>query len=115
MLSNAPDQIVVVYHSAVLLVGVFITYKAVFYKDDRNKESKQNINCEAKIKEISTLKHEIIHLKNTLTGLGGCTGNQGIDNNQNIEPAAGNNDQVVEDKIAFFMEEDISLEGRNTA
>ena len=34
VLSNAPDQVLVVYHSAVLLVGAFIAYKAVFYKDE---------------------------------------------------------------------------------
>ena len=62
VLSNAPDQVVVVYNSAVLLVGVYITYRAVFYKDDRSTQNTeaQDVSCDAKEKEIATLEHKIM-------------------------------------------------------
>ena len=65
VLSNAPDQVLVVYHSAVLLVGAFITYKAVFYsnKDESSQKGKQSTNCAAKAKEIAAVERQIIHLE----------------------------------------------------
>ena len=80
-LSNAPDQVVVVYNSAVLLVGAYITYKAIFYKEDNGgQQNKQDVNnIDAKMKEIATLEHEIAYLQCIIIDKGGKDQNDNQD------------------------------------
>ena len=100
VLSNAPDQVVVVYHSAVLLVGAYITYKAVFYEDSKGKPNKQN-HCinnwdDTKMREIETMENEITHYQ--------CMIDENDVPNCCCNGGRRRLNQVAEDKVKFLRE-----------
>ena len=62
LLSNAPNEAVLVYQSALVLAGAYITYKAIFEKV-KDPEKALIIDCQMKTNEISLLKNQIAMLQ----------------------------------------------------
>ena len=60
-LSNAPNEVVVIYQSAVVLVGGYITYKAVF----KNENCQQELDCNVWNNDIALSEDEIALLRRT--------------------------------------------------
>ena len=65
-MNSIPNEGIIVYQTALILLGAFITYKALF-KSKKNKQYKHNINHQQQIKEseIASLEIEIKCLSNT--------------------------------------------------
>ena len=61
-LSNAPNDLVVIYQSAIVLVGGYITYKTVFQRKG-NEQDKLACDYHLKKNEIARLEDEIADLK----------------------------------------------------
>lgn len=71
LLSNAPNEAVLVYQSALVLAGAYITYKAIFEKV-KDPEKALIIDRQMKTNEIALLKNQIAMLqddKNRITFL----------------------------------------------
>ena len=60
-LSSAPNEVLVIYQSAIILVGGYITYKAVF----KDKPSQFKFNCDQMNNDIAVLEDELAHFKHT--------------------------------------------------
>ena len=83
-LRRAPSEVLVIYQSAIIFVGGYITYKTVF-KDKRSHQEKLNSDISlldhSKMKEIAALEHEITQLQHVKDENGDEDGN----NNQHIK------------------------------